>query len=116
MIAARTHIVVQERPMSIELLVPVSLFFSFTALYLGGMAVEVVGGTGPRQILSLIVMFVIYMAVWFGLHKVLGGTNASLILGVIVPTIVTSLALPLIARAAFMALGMKIQRTHVAAH
>jgi len=102
--------------MNIEMLIPVSLFFIFTALYFGALSVDVVGGTGPRQILSLLLLFVLYGALWFGLHKVIGGASSGFIIAVLIPTVLTLLALPLLARGAFMALGMRIQRHQSPAH
>jgi hypothetical protein len=100
--------------MSTDLLVPMTMFFTMTALYLGGMSVDIAGGSGGRQVLSLIVMFVLFMGVWFGLHLALGGATGGMIMRVVVPTVITVPLIPIFARVAFMILGMRVEKGHAA--
>jgi hypothetical protein len=93
----------------LDWLIPIALFWTMAALYLGGMNVDVEGGSGPRQVLGLVLTFVLFLVVWGVLHTVLGGIGAVL-WGVIVPTALTILALPLIARIGFRVVGVRLRR------
>lgn len=93
----------------LEWLIPIALFWTMAALYLGGMGVDVEGGSGVRQLLGLVLTFVVFLVVWGVLHTVLGGLNAVLG-GLVVPTVLTILALPLVARIGFRIVGVRVRR------
>lgn len=99
-----------------EVLIPVCLFWMTAALYLGGMNVEIVGGSGVRQVIGLVDTFVLFVIVWRVLNMVLGGMLPAPLGNLAIPTIATVLSLPLLARVGFRIMGVKIQRGQHAEH
>ncbi len=92
-----------------EWLLPICLFWILTALYLGGFPVEVVGGNGFRQVMGVIDSYVLFILVWALLRAVLGGLGG-LLWTAVVPTILVSLALPLILWAGYIVMGVRVQK------
>ncbi len=93
-------------------LVPICLFWILTALYLGGWPVELVGGSGVRQVIGLIDSFVLFLVVWAILRAVLGGLGG-LFWEAVVPTVLTTVALPAIVWAGYIVMGVRVQRGSV---
>lgn len=93
----------------LEWLIPVSLFWAAAAIYLGGMAVDIVGGNGLRQVIGLLATYVLFLVVWGVLSMILGGI-APVLGGIILPSVLSVLALPLLSRAGFLIVGVKIKR------
>ncbi|HWP38269.1 MAG TPA: hypothetical protein VNL18_12025 [Gemmatimonadales bacterium] len=93
---------------------PICAFFPTVAIYLGGMKVEPGGGNGFQQVLGVLLTFAAYVAVWAVLRMVLGGPLGAGLGGVVVPTVVATLALPLEARVGYALVGVKLK--HVEAH
>ena len=91
-----------------EWLVPICLFWVLTALYLGGCPVEVVGGNGFRQVMGVVDSYVLYILVWGLLRAILGGIGGML-WGTVVPTILATLALPLIIWVGYIIMGVRVQ-------
>ncbi len=83
------------------------VFWATASLYLGGMNVELEGGSGPRQLIGLLGMLVLFLIVWKVLDALLGGFGG---LGVVLPIVLSVLSLPLLARAAFALVGVKVRR------
>lgn len=94
----------------LEWLVAVCAFVPLTAIYLGGMKVELAGGRGVQQLLGLVLTLVVYLVVWRVLHTVLAGIGP-ILGGVILATVVAILLLPLEARTGFLMVGVKLKRT-----
>ena len=92
-----------------EWLVPICLFWTLAALYLGGFPVEVVGGNGFRQVMGVIDSYVLFILVWALLRAVLGGLGG-LLWSAVIPTILVSLALPLIIWAGYIVMGVRVQK------
>ena len=92
-----------------EWLVPICLFWTLAAIYLGGMAVEVVGGNGFRQVMGVVDSYVLYLLVWGLLRALLGGFGG-LLWTAVVPTILATLAFPLIVRAGYIVMGVRVQK------
>lgn len=90
-------------------LIPIGLFWVLMSLYLGGMNVKISGGSGFRQAMGLIGTFVLYLLLWWGLRTILGGSD-SFVGEILVPTLVSLLALPLVTRAGFWPMGVRIRR------
>jgi len=84
------------------------LFWVIASLYLGGLDVELVGGSGFRQLLGLLIMNVLFLAAWRALAAALGGLGG--LPGVVLPYLVTVLLVPLLARGAFGVMGVKLRR------
>ncbi len=80
------------------------VFWATASLYLGGMNVELEGGSGPRQLIGLLGMLVLFLIVWRILDALLGG------FGVVLPIVLSVLSLPLVARAAFALVGVKVRK------
>lgn len=96
-------------------LVPISLFWAFAALYLGGMNVEFHGGSGLRQVLGLFTTFALFMLIWYGARMALSGLG--LVPGeIILPTLIAILTLPLSSRLGFGLFGTRIQRGEATGH
>lgn len=96
-------------------LIAISLFWTLTALYLGGMGVDVEGGGGVRQVGGLLLMFVLFLAVWYGLRQLLAGLGP--VLGdILLPSVVVVLLLPVLARVAFRLTGVRVRRAEASAH
>ena len=84
------------------------LFWVVTSLYLGGLDVELEGGSGFRQLLGLLVMNILFLAAWRVLAAVLGGLGG--LPGVVLPFLLAVLLLPVLARAGFGTMGVKVRR------
>ena len=92
-----------------EWLVPICLFWTLAALYLGGFPVEVVGGNGFRQVMGVIDSYALFILVWALLRAVLGGLGG-LLWTAVVPAVLVSLALPLIIWAGYIVMGVRVQK------
>lgn len=97
----------------VEWLAPIALFWTMTALYLGGFPLHMDGGGAGRQLAGLFVSFALYLVVWFALRALLRGPLGT-VSGVAVACLVATLLLPVLARVAFRILGVRI--TVVAQH
>ena len=92
-----------------EWLVPICLFWTLIALYLGGWPVEVVGGGPVRQLTGMFNSFILYLALWGGLRALLGGIGG-LLWGAVMPTVFATLALPVLVWGGYMVMGVRVQR------
>jgi hypothetical protein len=97
----------------LEWLIPVSLFWILAAVFLGALPVNLVGGSGLQQILGLLLLYVLYLAVWGVLHRLLGD---GVPVRVIVPTVVATLLFPLLAKVAFAIVRVRMERAKAASH
>ncbi|MFQ5679500.1 MAG: hypothetical protein ACE5HP_08570 [Gemmatimonadota bacterium] len=90
-------------------LIPIGLFWLLASLYLGGMNVQISGGSGVRQTLGLIETFVLFLLLWWASGRLLGGTGP--FLGeILLPTAISVVAIPLLARVGFRMWGVRISR------
>jgi len=89
-------------------LIPIALFWTLAALYLGGAAIHIEGGAGARQLGGLLLNFVAYLGVYALLRAVLIGPVGAIVGGIVVPIVVTSSLLPLLAKLAFRVVGVRI--------
>lgn len=87
-------------------LVPITLFWTLTALYVGGM-VEATGGGPVRQILALLVSFVLFLVAWGVLRIPFGSMHP--ILHLAIPSVLSVIALPLVVRLGHMGLGIRLR-------
>ena len=97
-------------------LVPIGLFWIVGAVYLGGFPLEFEGDSGVRQVLGLLATFVAFLAVWAGLRAAFGAALPGTLGGMILPTGITVLAFPWLARAGFLVAGVKIRKVAHGAH
>lgn len=90
----------------LDWLVPICAFFGACALYLGGMA-DVHGGSGGRQVLGLVLTFILFLAGWYVLRLVTGG-----FFGVfgqfVIPTLLAMALMPLWSRLGFRIVGSRV--------
>ena len=96
----------------LDWLVPICAFFAAASLYLGGMA-DVEGGSGFKQVLGLILTFIIYLAGWYVIRLATGGM-LGFFGAFVVPTILTIALLPVWSRIGFKVVGSGV--TSAAAH
>ncbi len=92
-----------------EWLLPICLFWTLIALYLGGFPVDVVGGNGFRQVMGIVDSYILFILLWALLRAVLGGLGG-LIWTAVVPTILVTLAFPLIIWAGYIVMGVRVQK------
>ncbi len=89
-------------------LVPVALFWTLAALYLGGFSIDIEESSGVKHMGGLVLSFVLYLAVYGVLHAVLGG-SLSEIWAVVGAALVASALLPLLSTVAFRVFGVRIR-------
>lgn len=92
-------------------LVPICLFCTLTALYLGGFKLDIQEASGMRHMGGLLVTFGLYMVAWWALHMVLGGIVGP-IAAIVVASLVTIVLLPIVSRAGFRVFGVRITAAH----
>ena len=79
-----------QEELSMGWLLPICLFWTLIALYLGGFPVDVVGGNGFRQVMGIVDSYILFILLWALLRAVLGGLGG-LIWTAVVPTILVTL-------------------------
>lgn len=89
-------------------LVPVCLFWTMTALYLGGFRLDIEDKSGMRNLGGLVVTFVLYLLVWWGIHGALA-RGLPAIGAEVAASVIVILLLPLLSRAGFRAFGVGIR-------
>lgn len=89
-------------------LVPIALFWPLAALYLGGAAITMEGGGGVRQASGLLLHFVSYLGIYALLRAGLSGLIGPVLGGVVVPIVLTSILLPVLAKLAFGIAGVRL--------
>lgn len=99
----------------LEWLGPVLLFWMIAALYFGGMAVDIKGGSGFRQVLGLFLTYALFLVVW-GVLRALVGRAMGTVPGLLVATVVAILGLPIEARLGFRLVGARVERTSPSGH
>jgi hypothetical protein len=97
-------------------LIPISLFWIPVAVYLGGLSVSIEGGNGVREVLGLLVSFVLFLLLWGLMRWLLGQAAEGFIAQILLPTVVALAALPLLIRAAFRIFGVRVGRAAAATH
>lgn len=91
----------------VEWLVPISLFWIIAAVYLGGADIRIRGGSGPREMLGLLLTFGVFLGVWALLRMLVGGfLNGPLT--VAIALVGAAVLLPLISRLTFRIVGVRI--------
>lgn len=90
-------------------LIPAGVFWVLASVYLGGMGVQVEGGSGLRQLLGLLATFVLFMGAYAGVRALTGGF-AGVLGAVVLPLAISSLLLGLLARVGFRLLGVRIRK------
>lgn len=95
----------------VEWLVPVSLFWALSALYLGGGHVRIEGGA-LRQFIGLLDTFVLYLVVWWVVRMLARG--AGVIPSILIATAIASLLLPVLSKVGFRIMGVRLSKA--AAH
>jgi hypothetical protein len=90
-----------------EWLVPIALFWTLAALYLGGFPIRIEESSGLKQFLGLLLTFALYLVVWWAVRM---GIQSALpaIASVIVATLVASVLIPVLSRVAFRVFGVRI--------
>ena len=89
-------------------LIPISIFWTFVAIYLGGTPVHIEGGGGLQQILGLLIHFVAYLVAYAILRIILLGILGPVFGGIVVPALVASILIPALGKLAFRLVGVRI--------
>ena len=100
----------------VEWLIPIGLYWTLIAIYVGALSVSVANGPAVRQVLGLFASFVLLLLVWWGIRTALGMVSEGFVTRVLLPTVVSFAALPLIVRAGFGVLGIRVSRGGAPAH
>ena len=91
-------------------LIPVALFWTLAALYLGGASISFEGGGGGRQLSGLFLLFAIFLVLYGVLRMILGRFLGPAMGGVVIPVLMVSVTLPFLAKLAFKVAGVNITR------
>ncbi len=92
----------------LEWLVPFTVFWIASAMFLGGWPVELEGGKGLQHVLGLIVTMVLFLAIWGGLRALLGGIGP--VLGrLVLPAALTVVTVPLQAWLGYRVFGIRLR-------
>ena len=73
-------------------LVPIAVFWSLAALYVGGAAINIEGGGGGRQTLGLLLLFASYLGVYAVSGMVLAGVAGAAFGVIVFPLLIASIA------------------------
>jgi hypothetical protein len=99
----------------VEWLAPIALFWTTTAVYLGGFALKIEGGSGLTQTLGIVTTFALYLVVWAVLRMVLQGAVGT-VPAVLFACVIATLLLPILTRVGFRVLGVRISKAAAAHH
>ena len=91
-------------------LVPIAVFWSLAALYVGGAAINIDGGGGGRQTLGLLLLFASYLGVYAVSGMVLAGVAGAAFGVIVFPLLIASIAMPLLTRVTFKIVGVSVSR------
>lgn len=91
-------------------LVPIAVFWSLAALYVGGAAINIEGGGGGRQTLGLLLLFASYLGVYAVSGMVLAGVAGAAFGVIVFPLLIASIAMPLLTRVTFKIVGVSVSR------
>ena len=92
-------------------LVPISIFWTFAAVYLGGSPLRFEGGGGLTQTVGLLLHFVAYLVVYAVLRIALMGVAGPIFGGIVFPALVASILLPILGKLVFRLVGVRIVST-----
>jgi hypothetical protein len=96
-------------------LLPFSLFWILAAIYLGGWTIDVRGGNGITQILGLLITYVLFIAVWKGLHAAFLGVG-EILGGIIITSFLTAALLPAVSWVGYKLVGISVEKSHGHTH
>ena len=91
-------------------LIPVALFWTLAALYLGGASITIEGGGGRRQLSGLFLLFATFLVLYGVLRMILGGIIGPTLGGVVIPVVIASVMIPILAKLTFKVVGVSITR------
>ena len=91
-------------------LVPIAVFWSLDALYLGGAAINIEGGGGGRQTSGLLLLFASYLGVYTICGLAFTGVAGAAFGGIVFPVLIASISIPLLTRVMFKLVGVSVSR------
>ena len=91
-------------------LVPIAVFWSLAALYVGGAAINIEGGGGGRQTSGLLLLFASYLGVYTVAGMALTGIAGTAFGGIVFPVLIASISIPLLTRVTFKLVGVSVSR------
>ncbi len=91
-------------------LVPIAVFWSLAALYVGGAAINIEGGGGGRQTSGLLLLFAAYLGVYTVAGMALTGIAGTAFGGIVFPVLIASISIPLLTRVTFKLVGVSVSR------
>ena len=89
-------------------LIPISLFWTLAALYLGGAKINIEGGGGGRQMSGLLLLFTAFLVIYGVFRMILGGPVGPTLGGVVLPVLAATISLPFVAKLTFRVVGVRI--------
>jgi hypothetical protein len=93
----------------------IAFYWTFAALYLGGAAIEIEGGGGGRQLIGLLLHFVVFLVV-FGLARALFGVGLPDPLAVGLGLVVGVASFAMTAKLTFLVVGVRIKPSGTIVH
>lgn len=88
-------------------MIPLLLFWFAVAIWIGGVDMEISGGSGLQQCIGLLLSYVIFIVVWRLVYHL---TGPDTVMGQVKATIVSLLLLPLAVLVGFRIMGGKMHR------
>jgi hypothetical protein len=92
-------------------LLPLMLFWTLIAIYLGGWSVDLRGGNGFRQVVGLVLTCILFTVAWKLLHAVFLGFG-EVLGGIVIATFIAAALLPSITWLGFKMVGVSVARVH----
>ncbi|KPK64199.1 MAG: hypothetical protein AMS21_06355 [Gemmatimonas sp. SG8_38_2] len=93
--------------MGLRLLVPLVLLWPVLALAAEGTALRRYRGTPVKEMLALVLCIVAYFAVWIAADRLIEGATGTVAVGIVLATVLSLLAVPLLLFAAYKVFGVK---------
>ena len=90
--------------------VPIAVFWSLAALYVGGAAINIEGGGGGRQTLGLLLLFASCLGVYTICGLALTCVAGAAFGGIVFPVLIASISIPLLTRVMFKLVGVSVSR------
>jgi len=96
-------------------LLPVMLFWTLSALYIGGLAVDARCGNGVTRVRGLLISFILFVVVWRVLHSLFLGLG-EVLGGIVITSFLSAFLLWPLTWVGFKIVGVSVEGTHAHSH